>query len=108
MERRSTPLPPNWRTEIRPFVLNRDDYRCTWIHGNPEGLPVTAAELDGPRRCNATATDADHIGDRDDHRPENLRSLCGPHHDHRTAGQAAAIYQARRRRPTEPHPGFIR
>lgn len=92
---RKATLPPNWPA-IRRQVLERDGHRCTW--------PDPAAP-DG--RCLAAATDVDHVGDRDDHDPANLRSLCGPHHLQRTSGQAnASRWRHTRRRPPERHPGL--
>lgn len=94
MTYRTAPLPPGW-ARIRAAVLERDGHRCTW---RDDGV-----------RCIEAATDVDHIGDPNDHRPANLRSLCGWHHDRRTAQQAAA---ARARlpkmaRPAERHPGLV-
>lgn len=93
--RRAT-LPPDWPT-IRPRILRRDHHRC---------------QLAGPR-CLVRATEVDHIGDRDDHRDENLRAACRPCHMTRSSSQggqaAAAAYAAiaaRRYRPSEPHPGM--
>lgn len=72
---RRAELPADWPT-LRQQTLERDEHRCTWR---------TAG-----RRCPDQATDVDHIGDKDDHRLENLRSLCSPHHKARTARQATA------------------
>lgn len=86
-------LPPNWKS-LRKIVERRADYRCEWVSGG--------------RRCPAPGTDCDHIGDRHDHRLENLQWLCHPHHEVKTKAEAAA---ARRRnsglRPTKPHIGRI-
>ena len=60
--RRRAELPPNWYTEIRPAILQRDGYQCR------------AVLADG-RRCTERATDVDHIGNRHDHRPANLQAL---------------------------------
>ena len=83
------------RTRLR--VLARDGHQCTWVE-------------DG-ERCTATADEVDHIvphsqGGTDD--DDNLRSLCGPHHDRKTAAEgvaARARVAAMRRRPTRTHPG---
>lgn len=93
---RTSPLPPGWRRQIRPPVLERDGGQCTWV------------EDDG-QRCTLRATDVDHIGDPNDHGPENLRSLCGYHHRKRTAAQANAAKgpAPSRRRPAEAHPGLV-
>jgi 5-methylcytosine-specific restriction enzyme A len=96
--RRQT-LPPDWAA-LRRQILERDGYRCTW-----ELLPGI--------RCNAPATDVDHIdGHRND--PDNLRSLCMPHHRSRSSSQGgmASGAQAKRRaqlryRPAEQHPGLV-
>ena len=73
---RSEELPPDWPA-IRERVMRRDGRRCVWR------LPSGA-------RCPNPATDVDHIDAPWDHRDENLRALCGPHHDKRTAKQGNA------------------
>lgn len=100
--RRKTALPPNWR-KLRNNILHRDNYRCTWI--DHDGNRCTYTAHDG------TGLEVDHIGDRNNHHPNNLRTLCGKntphnHHGHRTALQAVAA-QPRRKRPPEPHPGVL-
>src|SRR5690606_13542721 len=72
----TSPLPPNW-LQLREQVLSRDGYQCTW---SEHGI-----------RCTSRATDVDHIGDNRDHGLHNLRALCGPHHDRRTASQAGRM-----------------
>jgi hypothetical protein len=92
---RTVPLPKGWGA-IRKRVLNRDGYTCTWV---TDGI-----------RCQERATDVDHIGDSADHRDENLRSLCGPHHRTRSAAQGGRAAQAKRiprKRRQEPHPGLL-
>jgi hypothetical protein len=99
--RRRVPLPPNWPA-IRIFILHRDPI-CTW-----GSLAEDQAE---PGRCPNRSTDADHIGDINDHRPQALRGLCTNHHATRTGrqGAAGAARVARSRmRPKEPHPGYKR
>ena len=83
---RKPELPPNWDS-VRRFVLKRDRNRCRWLENGV--------------RCMQLANEVDHIRDRDDHRPENLQSLCGSHHRQKTATQY------RRLRDPEPHPGMI-
>lgn len=62
-------LPPDW-PKIRKRILKRDGHRCRWtIAGH---------------RCEARATDVDHIVPGDDHSDDNLQSLCGPHHLRKT------------------------
>ena len=95
---RTTPRPTGWK-KTRQRILERDGHRCTWDNAG--------------HRCTERATDVDHIGAPDDHSDDNLRSLCGPHHDHRTAHQAAAASRtARASRPgrlraPERHPGLL-
>jgi 5-methylcytosine-specific restriction protein A len=91
---RRAELPADWETAIRPRILARDGYQCTWIE---DGV-----------RCTARATDVDHIGDKHDHSDENLRGICDWHHKKRTAaqGNAARKRVPEKRRP-EPHPGLI-
>lgn len=64
-------MPSNWSSTIVPRILRRDPV-CT------------------EPGCNQPSTEVDHIGDRNDHRDENLRGLCGPHHRKKTQRQAAA------------------
>lgn len=91
---RTTPRPRGWKT-LRAQVLARDAHQCTWIE-------------DG-ERCTNEGTDADHIGDPDDHSPGNLRTLCRDHHRKRTAIQARAARGPlpSRQRPAAPHPGLL-
>ena len=95
---RTSPLPPEWKPEIRPRILNRDGHACQWWVG------ATGA------KCGALATDVDHIGDPSDHSDGNLRALCGPHHRVRSARQGAQAMHAKkipRTRPAERHPGLL-
>ena len=74
---RTTPLPRNWPA-IRRAILERDGHRCTAIRG------------DTGARCDAPATDVDHIDGLGPqgpagHDPANLRGYCHPHHSARTA-----------------------
>lgn len=72
---RSAELPDDWPA-IRQAVLERDGHRCVWT------MPSGA-------RCPNGATDVDHIRSKWNHSLSNLRSLCGPHHDKRSAAQGA-------------------
>ena len=60
--------------------------------------------------CYRPSTDIDHIDDEHDHSDANLRGMCEPCHDHRSAmqGVAARGDGPLRRRPAEPHPGMVR
>lgn len=94
--RRST-LPADW-PRVRNHVLKRDGRQC---------------RIAGPM-CIGTATEVDHVGDREDHRPESLRAACSPCHLDRSSRQGAgASAQARRqivaarKRPQERHPGLV-
>ncbi|MET9953523.1 HNH endonuclease signature motif containing protein [Streptomyces sp. NPDC006339] len=91
---RTTPRPRGWKA-LRAPALERDAYRCTWVE-------------DG-EQCTEPGTDADHIGDPDDHSVENLRTLCQYHHRKRTAMQARAARgdMPSRRRPRGEHPGLV-
>ena len=95
--RRKT-LPKSWH-QIRGHVLKRDGRVC---------------RLQTPGLCIGTATEVDHINDRDGHTPENLRAVCRPCHQERSSqqgGQANGVRRraqaAARKRPTEAHPGVL-
>jgi 5-methylcytosine-specific restriction protein A len=84
--RRRSELPADW-ARIRRRVLKRDFGLCVM--------------------CGGPANQVDHIGDRDNHSDDNLRSLCTPHHQSRTSAQGVAVRQARVKakfRPQERHP----
>lgn len=92
--RRLSPRPGNWKT-IKRQVHERDGWQCVWVE---HGI-----------RCPATTgLECDHIGDRDDHHLDNLRTLCTYHHGKRTAAQALAARLAHStKRPARRHPGLI-
>ena len=103
---RASRLPRQWRTRIRPAVLRRDRYRCTW--DGADGVRCGWTDPTG------STLEVDHIVRGDDHRYTNLRTLCGrgspdDHHGVKTAAEAAAGRARRpsRRRPAKPHPGII-
>lgn len=92
--RRRSPLPPDWRRRrLARFQL--DGWTCVdcgWC--DPTGRTL----------------ECDHIGSRDDHRLDALRTRCGPKaprncHGRKTGREA----QARRtpKRAAEPHPGML-
>lgn len=94
-------LPADW-PQIRREVLDRHGGRCHVCgHGG--------------------ATDVDHVARGDDHRPANLRPICGrrcracleagrtPCHAAKSSaegGTAAQAARPRRNRPAEQHPGL--
>ena len=92
-------LPPDWGA-IRPPILARDGHRCRW-------------HLGGGILCGAPANNVDHIDPNGPDTPDNLHSLCPPHHARKSAteGAAASAAQAKRRaalryRKPEKHPGL--
>ena len=94
--RRST-LPPDW-CRVRNHVLKRDGRLC---------------RIQGPL-CIGTATEVDHTGDREDHRPEALQAACNPCHQAKSsaqggqdAGRARRERVAARKRAPERHPGIL-
>lgn len=92
---RRAELPPDWARR-RDRRLAADGWRCRWL---VEGT-----------RCTALATDIDHVEGSNDHRHENLQSLCAEHHKIKTAAEAVEARRtkkARARLPTEEHPGFL-
>lgn len=83
----------------RAIVMKRDGHQC---------------QIRTPGLCVGAATDCDHIGNRLDHSPENMRASCRPCHQDRSSqqgGQANGVRRraqvAARKRPTEPHPGVL-
>lgn len=89
---RADRLPPNWATEIVPFILKRDEYRCRirWDAG-----------------CQIVADQVDHIINNDDHRPENLQAGCGWCHGKKSSAEGnTARRRWSSRRPAERHPGL--
>lgn len=94
---RKNTLPAGW-DRIRPRILKRDGYRCT------------AIRIDTERRCNARATDVDHItphseggGDED----SNLTSLCPWHHSRKSSAEGGRAASARRKATKRRHPGLL-
>jgi len=99
---RKVTLPPDWARR-RQAVFERDGHRCVIIKAN------------GKRCWDRDKLECDHIGDREDHSLENLRTICQWHHGKRSASQggaasAAAAAQKRTsiKRPPETHPGLIK
>ncbi len=95
--RRQTLGKTYWRN--RTAVMKRDNRQC---------------RIRTPGLCIGTATECDHVGDRLNHSPENMRAACRPCHLHRSGqqgGRAAGVARqarvAARTRPTETHPGLI-
>jgi len=81
--------PGNWKT-TRRRILERDGHTCAC--GSP------AAQVD---HSIAVA----HGGTHEDH---NLRAICGPCHDAKTAREQQAGRDKRStKRPTAVHPGLI-
>lgn len=106
---RRTTLPPNWNSEIRPAILNRDGHRCTWLDGHDDGgfNAYLTGDYDPADRCTELGTDVDHVGDQSDHSPGNLRTLGSWHHNRRSSQQGNANRRRySNRRPAEPHPGL--
>lgn len=98
---RRTPLPPNWGT-IRSAVLARDPI-CMWGLLPDDGARYPA--------CADDSTEADHMGDPNNHDMGALRGLCHSHHFKRSHSQAVAASArirsvSARRRPPEPHPAY--
>lgn len=69
-------LPADW-WRLVALCKKKAGGRCEW-------------RLPSGKRCPRPGKDADHIGDKDDHRIENLRLLCDHHHKKRTSAQALA------------------
>src|SRR5688572_24612742 len=89
---RTAPRPKGWNSKIRPYIKRRDNNRCTWIEGLPDGGSWTMWA--DPKRCPLPGTEVDHMGAADDHALEMLRLLCTGHHKHRSQEQAAQARSA--------------
>jgi 5-methylcytosine-specific restriction endonuclease McrA len=87
---RSSRLPPNWFSHIRPVVLKRDP-RCKLQY----------------QGCTAVSTQVDHKQRGDDHNFANLQGVCAKCHAIKSARegrQAQLTRSQRRQRPSERHP----
>lgn len=90
---RTRRLPPNWRRQIVPRILDRDDHTCR-------------IRLPG---CIGRATEVDHIAAGDNHDDANLQAACEPCHRRKSAQEGVtARRRHRQRRDPEPHPGILR
>ena len=90
---RAERLPPNWESEIVPFILDRDRRKC---------------KLAWPG-CQVVATEVDHKVRGDDHKHENLQAVCERCHARKSAregNEAKRKLKEARRRPPERHPGL--
>lgn len=97
-DRRSR-LPADW-AKLRKQVFARDGYRCT-------------SRMTDGSRCPDPAAECDHVRRGDDHRLENLTSICVWHHGKKSGlegGQARADKwrkNNRKFRRSEAHPGQL-
>ncbi|MGK0740410.1 hypothetical protein ACSHWG_00775 [Leucobacter sp. Z1108] len=92
---RKETLPRYW-AKTRARVLRRDGRRCV------------AIREDTGKRCESPANQCDHIDDRDDHRMENLQSLCEWHHLQKSGAQGGAAAALKRKKAQKQiHPGII-
>ena len=89
---RSSRLPPGWRTQIVPRILERDAHTCR-------------LQLPG---CTGHATEVDHIRRGDDHSDANLQAACTWCHSKKSSAEGnAARRRWSNRRPRERHPGLL-
>lgn len=105
---RRADLPPDWR-RIRAAVLARDNHRCTWLEGHPDGgfVDYLRGNYQPDDRCTRPARDVDHALGRHDHRVEACRALCTTHHKQRTGREAAEGRARKRGRLPVKHPGLL-
>lgn len=104
-------MPSGWHGSTRRATLGKEYFRNRAIVMRRDGHQC---QIRIPELCIGTANQCDHVGDRLDHRPENMRAACEPCHLRRSgqqggaaAGRASAFRKAARRRPAEPHPGLL-
>lgn len=93
---RASRLPSNWQA-LRLRVLRRDRYSCQVK--DQHGI-----------KCNAVASEVDHVEAGDDHSMRNLRAICRTHHGQKTSAEGHAAWNAKRiprRRPQETHPADL-
>lgn len=105
-------MPTGWQGSTRRATLGREFFRNRAAVLRDAGHQC---QIRYPDICTGAANQADHIGDRLDHRRENLRAACPECHQHRSsqqggqaAGRRAQARVAARRRPVERHPGQLR
>ena len=103
-------MPTGWQGSTRRESLDREFFRNRAAVLRDAGYRCALAY---PGICTIRANQADHIGDRLDHRRENLRAACPECHQHRSSQQGGRAYAERararvraRKRPVEPHPGM--
>lgn len=103
-------MPPGWEGSTRRATLGKEYFRNRAHVMKRDGRQC---QIRTPGLCIGAATDCDHIGDRLDHSPENMRASCNPCHLQRSGQQGGAAAgvarQARanaRKRPPERHPGL--
>ena len=91
---RASRLPADW-PERRRLILQSAYWRC---------------QIKIPGVCTGKATEVDHIRRGDDHQPSNLRAACAACHGKKSSREGnsrQSELRARRKRPTERHPGSI-
>lgn len=105
-------MPTGWQGSTRRASLGREFFRNRAAVLRDAGYQCA---IRTPDVCTGHANQADHIGDRLDHRRENLRAACPECHAHRSSQQGGQASAERRRarvrartRPVEPHPGQLR
>lgn len=104
-------MPTGWKGSTRRATLGPDYFRNRAKVMRRDG---GQCQLRTPGVCVGEATDCDHIGDRLDHRPENMRAACNPCHQARSSrqgGQSSGVRararKAARLRVPEQHPGKL-
>lgn len=98
---------PGWEGSNRRERLPRDWPLRRLIRLKLDNFECQAIRADTGEKCRAYANQCDHIVHGDDHRIENLQSLCEWHHLRKSGGEGGRANAQKRRKAQPQHPGII-